>query len=102
MISDLAFTMSHLLCNVSFKFVLDPHAPPNAPTRDVTSCKLGFGFRGSKYIVSVNLGSTDMARLPKRLRNGGLVNVVPILLQQGINEWQSYANSVRLSDCNAN
>jgi len=94
MISDLAFTTDQLLGNVSFKFVEDPLAPVNK------SCKIEFGFRGPKYIVSINISPDEFALLPSSLRGRGYIKVVPILLQQGINEWQSYANSVCVATVN--
>ena len=48
-----------------------------------------------RYVVGFNVSAAELARMPKRLRDGGLIDVVPVVLQQGINEWQSYANSVR-------
>ena len=70
------------------------------PSPTLAAVRVGNGLKqismergdDNKCIITLKVPKDVWAKLPEILKKGKLINVHPILVQQGINEFQSYAN----------
>jgi len=83
MLEDFAVAIE-MLRKVTFKFVAS----------DDVLHPLNFVGNRSSLTVELNLNPQFLANLPVELQNGALIKVYPVLLTQGINETQTWANTV--------
>ena len=100
MLSDFAGAVQ---CLQRVKLRLVQHAPAgHAPSVALRSTAVGpcdhdvdagLGQHGATLVVDVHLGDAyPFQLLPRRLGSGGAIDVVPVLLTQGVNERQTSAN----------
>ena len=76
------------------------------PEPSMAAVRVGKGLRcvmmeriGQDLVVTLTVPSDLFTSLPNPLQNGGLIDVYPLLFQQGINEFQSIAILKRSDDC---
>jgi hypothetical protein len=76
------------------------------PEPSMAAVRAGKGLRsvmmeriGQDIVVTLTVPSDLFSLLPSPLQNGGLINVYPLLFQQGINEFQSIAIMQRSELC---
>jgi len=71
----------------------NPPAPISPRSEDLSFVPFEFSGTSDSLVIKFKLSPENFGLIPEKLKNGRLIPVYPIILTQGINEAQTYANT---------